>query len=206
MSCRSLRRLPGNKAAVAMPGSEPRSFRLSLTQKMSFRSTTSEEIMNIKGFLVTVAIAAVVMASINSASMAEPGMQAEPGRRATADSPDERIKYRLGKLSQRLEIRASQQAAWDRFANSVEMLAERRIQQPGTDADAAAIARYHADRASDFAKKLGVIADATDNLQKVLTEDQRKVFNQAARLAMHGRHEWSRQDHGMESGNHDAGR
>jgi len=160
--------------------------------------------MNIKGFLVTVAIAAVVMASINSASMAEPGMQAEPGRRATADSPDERIKYRLGKLSQRLEIRASQQAAWDRFANSVEMLAERRIQQPGTDADAAAIARYHADRASDFAKKLGVIADATDSLQKVLTEDQRKVFNQAARLAMHGRHEWGRHDHGMEGGNHDA--
>lgn len=162
--------------------------------------------MNIKGFLVTVAIAAVVMASINSVSMAEPGMQAEPGKQTTADSPGERIRYRLDKLSQRLEIRSSQQAAWDRFAQSVEMLAEHDIRQPGKGADAATIARYHADRATDFAKKLGVIADATDNLQKVLTEDQRKVFNQAARLAMHRRHEWGRQDRGMESGNPDAGK
>lgn len=162
--------------------------------------------MNIKGFLVTVAIAAVVVASINSVSMAEPGMQTEPGRQATADSPGERIRDRLDKLSQRLEIRASQQAAWDRFAHSVEMLAEHDMRQPGEDADAAAIARYRADRANDFAKKLGVIADATDNLQKVLTEDQRKVFNQAARLAMHRRHEWSRQGRDRESGNHDAGK
>jgi hypothetical protein len=162
--------------------------------------------MNIKGFFVTVAIGAIVMASINSVSMADPGMQSDSGKQVTSDSMSEHIKLRLEKLSQRLEIRSSQQAAWEKFARSVEMLAEHNIPQPGNDADAAAIAHYRADRTAAFAKKLSVIADTTDNLQKVLTEDQRKIFNQEARVALHRKHDWNRLNHGMEGGDHDAGK
>jgi hypothetical protein len=54
------------------------------------------------------------------------------------------------------------------------------MKMPNEDADATAISRYHADKASDVASKLSAIANATAKLQKVLNVDQRKILNQAA--------------------------
>lgn len=98
----------------------------------------------------------------------------------------EHIKARLDKLAARLEIKASQQAVWEEYSKSVESLAERISKKPNDEADAATISRYRADRVSELAKKLSVIADATAKLQKVLTEDQRKILTQA--LLRHGHH------------------
>ena len=65
------------------------------------------------------------------------------------------------------------------------MLEDRNWKRPDADADAAAIAHFRADRATVLAKELTAIAEATDKLQKVLTPDQRKIFNQVSRLSMH---------------------
>lgn len=98
---------------------------------------------------------------------------------------------RLNKLADRLEIKASQQTAWEAYAKSVETVLEKHSDAPSRDADAATIAHYRADRAADFAKKLAGIADATANLQMVLTADQQKVFNEASHFSHH------RMEHGM---------
>jgi len=122
----------------------------------------------------------------------------------SSETAHEHIKARLDRFAARLEIKASQQAVWGDYSKSVESLAEQGTKRPDHDADAATISRYRADRAMEFAKKLTVIADATAKLQKVLTEDQRKTFNQALRHhRYHGWHQWHHHTHhGMEGENH----
>ena len=105
------------------------------------------------------------------------------------------MKARLDKLAERLEIKSSQQAAWEDFAKSVEPLVEQSLKNPGDDADAATVARYRADRATEFARKLTGIADSTARLQKVLTEDQRKILNQASHRFLHEHNGWNREGH-----------
>ncbi len=100
---------------------------------------------------------------------------------------EQHLKYRLNKLSNRLEIKASQEAAWEEYAKSVEALAEHHEKKPEENADAATISRERADRATEFAQKLTKIADSTSKLQTVLTEDQQKVFNQVTRHSQHHR-------------------
>jgi len=95
------------------------------------------------------------------------------------------LKARLNKLSERLEIKASQQAVWEEYAKSVEMLAEHHENKPGADADAATISRDRAERATEFAQKLTKVADATSKLQAVLTDDQKKIFNQISHHSHH---------------------
>jgi len=114
----------------------------------------------------------------------------------------EHMKAGLDKLAERLELKSSQQAAWEEFTKSVEPLAERSVKKPNDDADAAAIARYHAERATEFARKLTGIADATAKLQKVLTEDQRKILNQVSRRFLHKDHGWHGHAHEQDHGAH----
>jgi HD-GYP domain-containing protein (c-di-GMP phosphodiesterase class II) len=102
----------------------------------------------------------------------------------------EHFKARLDKLAERLEIKASQQNAWDAFSKSLEALIEHKVKTIDENADAATIARYQADRANEFAGKLNVVADATSTLQKSLNEEQRKILNQVSRHFLHRRHEW----------------
>lgn len=102
-----------------------------------------------------------------------------------------KIKAHLAKLHERLEIKASQQKAWDAYAKSVEAIPEGMKKRPGKDADAATLARFRAERAAHFAKKLSAIADTTAKLEAVLTPSQRQVFDAAARRYGHrgyGRH------------------
>ena len=105
------------------------------------------------------------------------------------------MQARLDRLAQRLEIKASQQAVWEDFAKSIESLPDWNAKKPGDDADAATIARYRANRASEMAGKLTRIADATARLQAALSEDQRKILNQTAQLMLHREHRFGRMHH-----------
>lgn len=120
------------------------------------------------------------------------------------------VKSRMDRLADRLEIKASQQAVWDEYANAVTAMTEQATQQPADEADAAAIARYRADRTAELSKKMSRIADATASLQAVLTEEQRKTFNMVARNPHGGAHGWGGWDngkscHGKQHGEHGWG-
>lgn len=116
-------------------------------------------------------------------AQASPAGSDRPGQ-MSADQMHERIKARMDKLADRLEIKASQQDAWDAYERSVEMLGERHEKKLGDDADAVTIARYRAGRATAFARKLTAIADATAKLQAVLTKDQQKILNEISRRSI----------------------
>lgn len=99
------------------------------------------------------------------------------------------MKARLTRMGERLEIKASQQAAWSDYVKARESLMEKRRVRPAPDADAATVARSRAEFAGERARKLAVVSDATAKLQAVLGEDQRKVLNQMAqRSAKRGHH------------------
>lgn len=157
--------------------------------------------MNIKdvnlklGMLATVVIGAILLVSFHSVAMANPDGHCDAMQMST-EKKHEYMKARLDKLAARLEIKSSQQAAWDDFSRSVETLAERHAKEPKDDADAAAILHYHAERAAEFAKKLTVIADASAKLETVLTDDQKKTFDQASRSFLHEHHGWHPHNYG----------
>lgn len=157
--------------------------------------------MNIKdvnlklGMLATVAIGAVLLASFHSIAMANPEGHCD-AMQVSAEEKHEYMKTRLDKLAARLEIKSSQQVAWDDFSRSVEALAERHAKEPKDDADAAAILHYHAERAAEFAKKLTVVADASAQLEAVLTDNQKRAFSQVSRRFLHEHHGWHHQNCG----------
>ncbi len=92
------------------------------------------------------------------------------------------IQEHLDSLSARLEIKASQQDAWQAFAGAFRetMTAQHETPSP-TQADAASIVRERADRAAERAQTLARLADATAKLQQALGPEQRAVFNEVAR-------------------------
>ncbi len=142
------------------------------------------------GLLATIVTGAILMTAFYSIAMANPAEHRDHKQM----NPEQMQQYRqehmkigLDRLAQRLEIKASQQAVWEDFTKSVEMLTDQNAKKPDDDADAATIAHYRADRAAVFASKLNRIADATSRLQAMLSEDQRKIFNQTAhRFLRHG--------------------
>jgi hypothetical protein len=136
------------------------------------------------GVLSTMVIGAVLITSFHSVAMASPS-ESYGHKQMYQERMHEHMKVRLDKLAERLEIKASQQAVWDEFAKSVEMLADRNVKKPNDDADAATISRYRAESAADFANKLGKIADATAKLQAALSADQRKILDQTAHQFLH---------------------
>lgn len=160
------------------------------------------------GLLATIATGAILMASFHTIAMADPARQCDhrqmnPEQRQ--QYMEEHMKIRLDRLAQRLEIKASQQAVWEDFAKSIETLPDRNAKKPADDADAATIARYHADRASEMAGKMTNIADATAKLEAALTPDQRKVLDQTAQLFLHHRHGAGFEHRGMYQGESDHG-
>jgi predicted Ser/Thr protein kinase len=110
-------------------------------------------------------------------------------------SPEKHAKWiqgRLDKEAAMLEIKASQETAWKAYAAaSIEVVTAFTDRKPlSHDADAATITRQHADKAAAMAQNLAKLADATEKLQSVLSEDQRKVLDRIVRrLAQtHGMH------------------
>lgn len=161
--------------------------------------------MNIKKSILTLptmVIVATLMVFIHSVAMASPGGHCDQ-EQMTPEKMHERIKVRLDKLANRLEIKSSQQATWDEFGKSVQMLAERHVKEPNDDADAATISRYKAERATEFARNLSKIADATAKLQSTLNDEQRKTLNQVSHRFLHRDHGWRNMNHGQDHEGHE---
>lgn len=101
------------------------------------------------------------------------------------------FKHMADRMADRLEIKASQQSAWQAYTKALETAmtppasAGQHV-EPKTDA--ASIARMNADHAAEHARRLAQIADATAKFQEVLTPDQRKTFDQMAAAFMHRHH------------------
>lgn len=112
----------------------------------------------------------------------------------------ERLKTRLAKWAERLEIKASQQGAWQAYANAYGAMIDRHVKRPNDDADAAALGHYRAEVAANRARMLAQLADATAKLQAVLTPDQRKTLDDIARNSRHRGHGW-RHERGLRDDN-----
>ena len=102
-------------------------------------------------------------------------------------SPEGRAQWARNQLDKEaawLEIKASQESAWEAFSAAnmelVSRLGERKPMAP--DVDAAAAIRQHAEHAAAFAQSLSRLAEATEKLQSVLNEDQRKILDRIVRL------------------------
>jgi hypothetical protein len=133
-------------------------------------------------FAAGLALAAAVPAS------ASPG----PGMREMTPEMTERMQSRmqarLDKMAQRLEIKASQQDAWQAYAKVHKDMFDGSMKAPAKDADAATLARHRADMAAKMATKLSTLADATAKLQSALTPEQAKTLADMTRHPMGGRH------------------
>ncbi len=94
-----------------------------------------------------------------------------------------RMSQRLDRLASRLEIKASQQEAWEAYRKVRTSFSETRPQRPARDADAATVMKFRAEMAQRRAQHLTTMAQATANLQQVLEPQQRKVLDQIVREA-----------------------
>jgi hypothetical protein len=146
------------------------------------------------GILATLVIGIILMTTFDSVAIADSGGHYDH-EQMSPEKRHEHMKISLEKLAMRLEIKASQQTAWEEFAKSVGMLADRNVKKPVGDADAATIARYRAEMATEFASKLTKIADATSRLQASLTEDQRKILDQETHRFLNRNHDWRQKGH-----------
>ncbi len=101
------------------------------------------------------------------------------------------VQWHLDNLADRLEIRASQEPAWQTFEAALRSVMAFHWKMmtsppPGLDANAATIARLRADRAAEQARNLDRLAKATAALRQVLTANQREVLDEvASRYAGH---------------------
>lgn len=133
------------------------------------------------------------------------GARAQP-RPAWTQHRQDWVRAKLDNDANRLEIKASQQAAWQEYAQARTSLALRTVFKAMPDADAAAMAKMRADRAADSARKLAELADATAKLQVVLSAEQRQTLAQIAREGhcRHGHRGWHRGPEGLQGGRHGA--
>lgn len=158
---------------------------------------------NTRSKLTTALVAAGLALSATLAAVpasAAPGYG--PGMREMTPEMQERMQSRmqarLDKMANRLEIKASQQDAWQAYAKVHKDMFDARPTPPAKDADAATLARHRADMAAKKAQKLTALADATAKLQGALTPEQAKTLADMTRHPMGGRHgkHGGRGDHG----------
>jgi hypothetical protein len=121
-----------------------------------------------------------------------------------AKQHQEWFKHYTDRLADRLEIKASQQGAWQAYVKTLETAFQQPFAKKSEAKDAAAIARLHADIAAGRAQKLAQVADATAKLQEALNPDQRKTLDQIAAQAGHRGHHFHGGDRG-EHPEHDGG-
>lgn len=134
-------------------------------------------------------------AAESPAAAADDGAQGHHAHDFMVQRWSQHVQAHLDKLAERLEIKASQEAAWQKFSAAFRdnMSLHATMGHPpaaGGDADAATLAREQAERARDHAQKLAQLAEATAALQQSLGPEQRQVFNEAARhfAREHGGH------------------
>lgn len=137
--------------------------------------------------------------------MSGPGGMHGPDAARMHEAMQQRVQRHLDRLSSRLEIRASQEPAWNGFAAAVRaMLPAGPPQRPAADMDAATRARRMADRLAERARKFEQLADATAKLEQALDAPQKQVLDEVARdfgERMHMRREhWMHGMHGDHEG------
>jgi hypothetical protein len=116
------------------------------------------------------------------ASPPSPDPMAQHEMQQHAQHHTQHLQEQLDHLAARLEIKASQQDAWQAFAAAFRDVMAPASHVPALEqADAAGLARAHADRAAEHAQKLARMADATAKLQQSLAPEQRQVLNEVAR-------------------------
>lgn len=178
------------------------------------RSTHSEDITEIsmtKGRSTTLIrtlaagiLGAALMATGLATAWADPA-SAKDAAKTQSDLRHEwmaaKIKAKLDKMATRLQIRASQQVAWANYSKAISARPAIRGERLDHEANAVALSRFRADRASAIAAKLGKVADATAELQTVLTPEQRKTLSQIVRHHGHHCHHWGDQ-HGRHGHSH----
>jgi hypothetical protein len=98
------------------------------------------------------------------------------------------FKHMSDRIAERLEIKPSQQAAFQAYTTALQSAFTPPANHPDYKSDAAGIARMNADKAAEHAKRLAAIADATARFQEVLSPEQRKTFDQMAAAFMHHHH------------------
>lgn len=137
---------------------------------------------------------ALLLALGAGACLAADASSRDPAPDPRAAHAEHHLQSHLDALAARLEIKASQEAAWQNFTKTWrDVMAEHessmRAAPRPADEDAAALSREQAERAAARAKRLARIAEATAQLQQVLTPDQRLVLNEAARRFVEHAHE-----------------
>ena len=86
---------------------------------------------------------------------------------------------RFDKMAQQLQITPAQQSVWNQYRAAIEtQMRAKPTPPPAGASDAVTMLRWRADRASDQARRLTAIADATDVLQRSLDGEQRKRLNE----------------------------
>jgi hypothetical protein len=134
--------------------------------------------------------AAVALVSGAAFAIAARAADAPPGpdsqRGAMHQHWQEELQAHLDRLAARLEIKASQQNAWQAYSASVRDLFDgAAANRLPPDADAATRARAAADRAGARAQKLARLSDATAKLEQTLDPQQRQVLDEVARRFAH---------------------
>lgn len=164
-----------------------------------------------------VAIAAFLAASGTALTVSALAADTAPAAKAApADRKAEMEKHRQEffkhmseRIADRLEIKPSQQGAFQAYTAALQTAMTPPASHPEYKSDAASMARMNADRAAEHAKRLAAIADATAKFQEVLSPDQRKTFDQMAAAFMrhhHGMHHGFGHEHGWgHDGGHDGG-
>jgi cell fate (sporulation/competence/biofilm development) regulator YlbF (YheA/YmcA/DUF963 family) len=131
-------------------------------------------------------IAVLVLASpvASFAGAMAQGHHCDQRHQVSAEQRGQWAKKHLEHEAAMLEIKASQQAAWDAYsAAKLEMMTAFGDGRPMLpDADAAAAMRQRAEQATAMAQRLSKLADATASLQSVLDEGQRKVLDRIVRM------------------------
>ncbi len=121
-------------------------------------------------------------AAAEKAPASAASMSGEPAQRFT-----KHLQAHLDELAARLEIKASQEPAWQAFSATYRdvvsaLVAQRQAAASSTaELDAAGLARRRADWAAENAQKLERLAQATAKLQQALSPEQRLVLNEVAR-------------------------
>jgi hypothetical protein len=155
---------------------------------------------------LAVAVFGVFALTSSTSALSAPPIAPNEAKQDWAKERQERLKHFTDGLANRLEIKASQQSAFQAFVKTLEAAAEHPAKKPEVKTDAASLARLHADMAAARAQKLAKIADATAKLQEVLSPEQRKTLDQiAARFANRRGHRFHGGEH-EERGGHEHGR
>ena len=114
------------------------------------------------------------------------GQMSEADRAQMREKMQARMNERFERMAKRLDIKPSQQDAWNTYRQARTPAMGTMAQRPAKDADAATVARFRAEMAQRRAQHLAMVAEATANLQQVLDDDQRKMLAEMARRGGRG--------------------